>query len=224
MSEKKQDQKPQDAPAQPNEASDVEIAELKRDMRSAQVTAWLEENTQTLIAGVIAVVLALIAGGLWLEHVKSERASAATLYQQALVEKDAAKKQTLMQKVVSDFSGSTYATMAEMQLAALDDAHAEEHLQAVMHASSAMPEWVWQARLDLAELKLEAGDRAAARTLLQESVGRQYEQLRQYLLAMSSDSEAERADHLHKALDAPSLDSELKDRIESLLAAGKRAS
>lgn len=215
MTDRKQDQKPVEEQA----GSDVEIAELRRDMRSAQITDWLEKNTQSLIAGVIAVVLVLIGGGLWLEHGKSEREAAATLYQQALVEKDAAKKQTLMQKVVSDFSGSTYATMAEMQLAALDDEHAEAHLEAVIHASATMPEWVWQARLDLAELKLEAGDKAAAKAWLAEPVGKQYEQLRYYLLAMASDDEAERKAHLNKALDAPSLDSELKDKIESLLAA-----
>ncbi len=197
---------------------DAEMAELKRDMRSARLTAWLEANTQSLIAAVVALVLVLIGGALWLEHSKTQRASAATLYQQALVEKDAEKKQALMEKVVGEFSGTSYATMAEMQLAALDDEHAEQHLQAVMHAASTMPEWAWQARLDLAELKLEAGDKAAAREQLQQPVGKQYEQLRHYLMAEASDDAAARRQHLQRALDAPSMDDDLKRRIESMLA------
>ncbi len=211
MTEKNQQNQPEGAPL------DAEMAELKRDMRSAQLSEWLESNTQSLIAGVIVLVLVLIGGGLWIEHDKTQRASAATVYQQALVEKDADKKLALMQKVASDFSGSSYATMAEMQLAALDDAHAEAHLQAIINASASMQEWVWQARLDLAELKLQAADKAAARAVLEAPVGAQYEQLRQYLLAEASDDSAARQDHLQKALDAPSLDNDLKSKIESML-------
>ncbi|MDX8408312.1 MAG: tetratricopeptide repeat protein [Mariprofundaceae bacterium] len=211
MSEKNQQNQPTEAPL------DAEMAELKRDMRSAQLTAWLEANTQSLIAGVIALVIVLIGGGLWIEHSKTERASAATVYQQALGEKDADKKVALLKKVVSDFSGSSYATMAEMLMANFDDKHSEAHLQAVIHASNAMQEWVWQARLDLAELKLQAGDKAAARSVLEEQVGKQYEQLRQYLLAEASDDVAEQQMHLQKALDAPSLDNDLKSKIESML-------
>jgi len=211
MSEKNQQNQPVEAPLE------AEMAELKRDMRSAQLTAWLEANTQSVIAGVIALVLVLIGGGLWLEHSKTERASAATVYQQALGEKDAGNKVALLQKIVSDFSGSSYATMAEMQMASVDGENAEAHLQAVIHASGAMQEWVWQARLDLAELKLQVGDKAAARSVLEAQVGSQYEQLRQYLLAEASDDAAEQQTHLQKALDAPSLDNDLKSKIESML-------
>ncbi len=214
MSEKNQ---PAEAPM------DAEMAELKRDMRSAQLTAWLEANTQSLIAGVIALVIVLIGGGLWLEHSKTERASAAMVYQQALGEKETDKKLALLQKVVSDFSGSSYATMAEMLLANYDGGKAETHLQAVIHASNAMQEWIWQARLDLAELKLQTGDKAAARSVLEEQVGKQYEQLRQYLLAQASDDVSEQQIHLKKALDAPSLDNDLKSKIESRLSGSSSA-
>jgi predicted negative regulator of RcsB-dependent stress response len=194
-----------------------EMAELKRDMRSAQITAWLESNTQTLTAGVIVVILVLAGGGLWIEHNKSLRSSAATVYQQALVEQDGSKKKILMDQVVSEFGGTSYATLAEMQLARLDGEHAETHLQAVIDASASMEEWKWQARLDIAEIKLEAGDKAGARAQLEAPVGKEYEQLRQYLLAQSSDDASAAKAHLQKALDAPSLDNDLKAKIEEML-------
>jgi predicted negative regulator of RcsB-dependent stress response len=194
-----------------------EMADLKRDMRSAQITAWLESNTQTLTAGVIVLILVLAGGGLWIEHNKSLRSSAATVYQQALVEQDGSKKKILMDQVVSEFGGTSYATLAEMQLARLDGENAESHLQAVIDASASMEEWKWQARLDIAEIRLDAGDKAGARAQLEAPVGKEYEQLRQYLLAQASDDASAAKAHLQKALDAPSLDNDLKAKIEEML-------
>jgi len=200
-----------------NTPLEEEMAELKRDMRSAKITAWLESNTQTLTAGVIAFVLVLAGGALWIEHNKSLRSSAATVYQQALGEQDSAKKKTLMAQVVTEFGSTSYATLAEMQLALLDSEHAEAHLQAVIDSSASMQEWKWQARLDIAEIRIEAGDKAGARAQLDAPVGKEYEQLRHYLMALASDDAAEAQRHLQKALDAPSLDSDLKTKIESML-------
>jgi len=194
-----------------------EMAELKRDMRSAKISAWLESNTQTLTAGVIVFILVLAGGALWIEHTKSMLSSAATVYQQALVEQDASKKKILMDQVVSEFGGTSYATLAEMQLATLDAKHAESHLQAVINASASMQEWKWQARMDIAEIRLDAGDKAGARAQLEAPVGKEYEQLRQYLLAQASADASEAKVHLQKALDAPSLDNELKTKIEGML-------
>jgi len=206
-----------------NQPLEAEMVELKRDMRSAQMTAWIESNTQSIIAGVIALVLVLIGGGLWLEHNKAQRSSAATVYQQALQEKDQAKKITLLENVTREFSGTSYATLSEMELAAVDQENAEVHLMAIINGSASMQEWVWQAHLDLAELKLAANDKAAARAHLDVAVGEQYEQLRQYLLAEASDDVAEKQMHLQKALDAPSLDNDLKSRIEGMLSGSSSA-
>jgi len=195
------------------------IEELKRDMRSAQMLAWMEQNRKLLTGVTIAVVVGLIAGGLWLERVKSRRATAASLYQSAIVSQDPTAQKTLLQNVVSDFSGTSYAALAEMQLARVDSEHAESHLQAIIGSSAAMDAWKWQARMDLAELYLEKNEAAKAAAVLNDPVGEAYEQLRQFLLAQSSTDAATRKEHLNKALAAQSYDEELKQKIERMLAA-----
>jgi len=201
-----------------NEPSQGDMDELKRDMRSAQLTHWAQTNQKQIIVAIIVFVGVLMAGGLWQEHNRSQHAAAATLYQQALNEKDASKKITLMQSVSEKFKGGSYHVLAQMQLAKLDKAHAEAHLKAVIENAKSMREWGWQARLDLAAIKLEAGDKAAASALLKKVVGAQYQQLRHYLMAMAASDAAEKQQHLQKALDAISHDNALKSRIESLLA------
>jgi len=195
------------------------IEELKRDMRSAQMLAWMEKNRKLLTGVTIAVVAGLIVGGLWLERVKSRSATAAALYQSAIVSQDLTTQKTLLQNVVSDYSGTSYAVLADMQLARVDTANAESHLQAIIGSPAATDAWKWQARLDLAELYLEKRESAKASAVLNEPVGAAYEQLRQYLLAQSSTDEATRKEHLNKALAAQSYDADLKQKIERMLAA-----
>jgi len=200
-----------------NAPSQGEMDELKRDMRSAQWTHWAQANQKYMIAAVIALIVILIAGGFWKEQIKSQHSAAATLYQQAMNEQNASKQLSLMQSVVTKFSSSSYSALAQMQLAHLDKAHVEAHLQALMAHPEAMREWVWQARLDMAALKLEQGDKAAAKALLEKTVGAQYQQLRHYLMAMAASDAAEKEKHLQKALDAVSNDNALKSRIETLM-------
>ncbi|HXH72325.1 MAG TPA: tetratricopeptide repeat protein, partial [Mariprofundaceae bacterium] len=145
-------------------------------------------------------------------------ASAASMYESAVLEQDKSKQQTLLSDVARDYRGTSYAAMAQMLLARLDTANAEKHLQAIITSSKAMDAWKWQARLDLAELYLENKDAAKAAAVLADPVGPAYEQLRQYLLAKSSSDAAARKDHLQKALDAQSYDADLKQKIERMLA------
>jgi predicted negative regulator of RcsB-dependent stress response len=196
----------------------AEMDELKREMRSAKWAAWVQNNKQSLLAAVAVLVLVLLFSGLWIENDRSHRASAAILYQQALSEQDVATKQTLLENIRNDFSDSSYGALALMQLARVDFDNAEAYLKALINHREAMEEWVWQARLDLAELKIEQGETQAARKHLEESVGKQYEQLRHYLMAGTSTDAAEKEEHLRKALEAPSLDNDLKRKIESQLA------
>jgi len=200
-----------------NAPSQGEMDELKRNMRSAQWTHWAQTYQNQIIAAVVALVMILIAGGMWQEHIKSQHGAAATLYQQAVNEQNTVKKQSLMQSVVTQFGSSVYSALAQMQLTHLDQAHAEAHLQALIAHPEAMKEWVWQARLDIAAMKIEQGDKAAARTLVDKTVGVQYEQLRYYLMAMAASDTAEKEKYLQKALDAISLDDALKNRIETLM-------
>lgn len=195
----------------------AEMDELKRDMRSAQLMNWVETNRTMLTAVAVIIVVGLIAGGLWLDHVKTERASAASMYQSAIAERDKPKQLTLLKGVVKEYSGTTYAVLAEMQLARLDDEHAVAHLQAIIGDSRAMDAWKWQARLDLAEVYLEKGDAAKANSVLGDKVGPAYEQLRQYLLARASSDASARKAHLEQALAAQSYDADLKRKIERML-------
>jgi len=199
-------------------AFEAEMDGLKREMRSARWMAWVESNQKSFMAVVAALLLVLLATGLWIESDKSQRASAATLYQQALAAADVSVKQTLMVNVTKDYASSSYAALALTQLAGIDVANREAHLKALIAHSAAMQEWVWQAKLDLAELKLEQGDKAAAMQELQTQFGKQYQQLRHYLMAQASDDAVEAQKHLQQALDAEAVDSLLKQKIESLLA------
>jgi len=200
-----------------NAPSQGEMDELKRDMRSAQWAHWAQANQKNIIAALIAVVVILIAGGMWQEHNKSQHSAAATLYQQAMNEQDASSKLSLMQSVITQFGSSSYSALAQMQLAHLDHPNAEAHLQALIAHPEAMKEWVWQARLDLAALKIEQGDKAAANAVLEKTVGDQYQQLRYYLMAMATADAAAKEKYLQKALDAISQDDALKNRIETLM-------
>lgn len=194
---------------------DSDIEELKREMRSAQWTNWVEANQKLLMGAAGALVVVLLAAGFWIEQDRAHSATAATVYQQAVSEADASKKQLLLQNVSRDFSSSSYGALALMQLAGVDSANAEVHLHALIAHAKAMPEWVWQARIDLAEMKIAAGDKAAALALLDQKVGNQYQQVRYYLLAQIATDETQKQEYLQKALDAASVDAELKEKIES---------
>ncbi|MFQ5581294.1 MAG: tetratricopeptide repeat protein [Mariprofundaceae bacterium] len=215
-SEKSNNKQPQEEPQEGLLAAEFE--ELKRDMRSAQIIAWVQENQQQLIAAAVVLVMLLFAGGFWLEHERSQRTSAATLYHQAMSTTDETDKKSLMETVVRDYTNSAYGALALMHLARIDSAQAEGHLQALINHPKAMPEWVWQSRLDLAEIYLAHGDAQAVRSVLQEPVGETYEQLRHYLLALNTADAGEKAGHLQMALDATSHDEDLKQKIETMLA------
>ncbi len=199
-------------------AFEAEMEGLKREMRSAKWVEWVENNTKTLMIAAGALIAVLVASGLWIENDKVQRSTAATLYQEALVAADKTQKTALMESVIKNFGSGSYAALALMQLANLDAANREAHLMALIAHPASMDEWVWEARLDLAALKIEQGDKAAAMLQLGSPFGAQYQQLRHYLMAQATDGEAEKKQHLQQALDAPSVDNNLKQKIESLLA------
>ena len=198
-------------------AATMDMEELKRDMRNAQLADWLKQNSSALVVGVVVLVLIIAGTAVWIEKSRSTRIAAATMYYQSLaVVKDSDKKQ-LLDALVARHFGTAYTPMAEMQLAHLDPAHAAEHLQAVIDNPKSMPEWVWQARLDLARILIGQGKQAEAAPLLQHSVGPAYAQLQQYLLAKVSSDAAEKISHLKQAQAAKSFDQSLARRIDSEL-------
>lgn len=195
----------------------AEIEELKRDMRSAQIIDWVQKNQQQLIAGAIAVLLILAGISLWKERAESQKESAATLYHQALATTGADKKRAMLELVVKDYGDTGYGSLAHLYLAKLSD-NPVEHLQALLHGAATTQEIAWQARLDLAEWYLDSGNSAEAAKQLSEPVGKQYEQLRHYLLAEATSDVAEKKKQLQMSLDAENNDRDLKSRVEAMLA------
>jgi len=211
---------------QPNpvEVSHEDMDELKRDMRSAHLTAWAQENQQKIIAAIIALLLVIVGSSLWKEHIATQRASAATLYHQALNTTDSNTRRSMLETVVKDYSGTAYGGMAQLLLAKVDREHADQHLVALLSNSAPDKEMDWQAQLDLARTYLRKGDKAKAREILAKSVGKDYEQLRHYLMADASESDADRVAHLEQALNSVSHDAELKKHIEKRLSVLKASS
>lgn len=194
----------------------AEMEELKRDMRSAQIVDWLQKNQQQLIAAAVVVVLILAGGTLWLERNKSQKDSAATLYHQALSTSDIEQKKAMLELVINDFGDTGYGSLAHLYMAKLSG-QPEAHLNALIHGAASTPELAWQARLDLAELQLAEGKVDEVNVLLAEAVGKQYEQLRHYLLAEASTAIADKQKHLRMSLDSDSNDLFLKERVERML-------
>jgi len=201
----------------PVDVSHEEVEGLKRDMQTARLLAWVQENQRALAIAAVAVLIIIIGAGLWRERISSQHEAAAVLYHQALATSAQDKKVNLLNTVVRDYNSTAYAVLARMLLARADRAHATAHLQALLERHDLTPEIAAQSRLDLAELKLEQGDKPAVRTLLSESAGTHYEQLRLYLLARAADSDSSKRDYLQKALAAVSHDETLKKDIERRL-------
>jgi len=207
-------------PVTPEKESDsafaAEMDELKRDMRSAQIVDWAQNNQQLLIAVTVAILLLLAGGSLWLEHSKSQKDSAATLYHQALSTADGEQKKVMLEMVIRDYGDTGYGALAHLYMAKLSD-QPEAHLNALIHGAASTPELAWQARLDLAEWYLGHDKVDAAQKLLVDPVGKQYEQVRHYLLAEASAEKGEKRKHLQMSLDSISNDALLKARVESML-------
>ncbi|MDQ6958364.1 MAG: tetratricopeptide repeat protein [Mariprofundaceae bacterium] len=202
----------------PSAVSQEEMNGLKRDMRSAHLAAWVQGNQQKIIAAIVALLLVIVGASLWRQHITTQRVSAATLYHQALNSSDAEAKRALLEKVVKDYASTAYGGMAQLLLAKVDQEHADQHLEALLSSSAVDQGMRWQAQLDLARVWLHKGDKAQARKILGKSVGKDYEQLRHYLMAEASGKDADRIAHLEQALNSISHDTELKKHIEKRLA------
>jgi len=219
MNDRVKDKTSEKVTVMPEEKSPMqeEMDELKREMRSAKWFEWAQAHQKHLIGAVAVLVIGLAGSGLWIERDRAQAESAATLYQQAINETNIIKKQVLLDSISSQFSSTSYAALAMMQLARVDQANAAAHLKNLIANSHAMEEWIWQARLDLAEINIINGDKVAAQALLEKIVGKQYQQLRYYLLATLSNDAAEKTSYLKKALNAESHDELLKQKITTLL-------
>jgi len=114
--------------------------------------------------------------------------------------------------------------MGQLLLARVDAKHADQYLAAVLSSSTVNQEMRWQAQLDLADVWLRKGDKAKANEVLAKSVGKDYEQLRHYLMAEASASDTEKVSRLEQALNSVSHDAVLKKAIKKQLAELKLSS
>jgi len=211
---------------QPNpvEVSHGDMDELKRDMRSAHLAAWARRNQQKMIAAVAVLLLVIVGVSLWKEHTVTQRASAATLYYQALNVENTDARSALLTKVIKDYDNTAYAGLAQIMLAKVDRTHEVQHLTALLAHGAPDREMGWQARLDLAQAYLRKGDKVKARGVLAKPVGGNYEQMRHYLMAEAAENNADRASYLEQALSAVSHDAVLRQRIKKRLAELKASS
>ncbi len=193
---------------------DEEMAELKKDMKSAKLADWLQSHQQMLMVGVVLLLIAMFAGGLWSEQQKTKKAAAAMMYYQGISVQDKEKQKVLLEKVKRDYADTAYATLARMRLASFVDT--EKNLREIMADKTLNPELRWQAGLDLAEYLIQHDKKDAAKLVLKKHVGREYEQLRYALLASLSEGEAKKS-ALQKSLDAPSHDDVLKSQVTAEL-------
>jgi len=196
----------------------TDFVELKRDMQSAKVIAWLQYNQQQLIAAGIVVVLALVGYALWQEQQQSQKESAALMYIQASNTANDDERFALLDSVIKSYPDSGYAILAYLQKSAAQDVETRKAaLQALMNHKGA-PEFVWQAKLDLAELYFTEGDITKAKALLESRLGKHYEQARFAMLANMTTDMNEKIEWIQKALAAESHDHDLQARLEAELA------
>ena len=108
--------------------------------------------------------------------------------------------------------------MAKLQKAkGIDSAAKEISLEALANGHGA-PELVWQARLDLAELYVQDGKINEAKVVLEERLGKHYEQARFALLARITEDKDEKMSWIQKSLDSETHDNDLVAELEAELA------
>ncbi len=196
----------------------TDFVELKRDMQSAKLIAWLQYNQQQLIAGVIVLVLALVGNGLWQEQKRSQKEAAALMYIKAMNINDEAEQTAMFDSVIKEYPDSGYAILAQFKKSSNASIEVRKAALLSLMDSKSAPEFVWQARLELAGLYAEEGDVEKAKELAQENVGKHYEQARYALLAKLATDTSEKETLIQKALDAESHDNDLKAALEAELA------
>ena len=200
------------------EVTTEEVQELERDMRSAKITAWIEDNQRALIYAAAGVLILIFGGVMWQEQQQSHRVAAASFYHQALDTADPGQKRALFYQVVQDFHGTSYAPFSLLQLSAIEPDMADKHLETLLDHPMLTPELMYQGSIDLAEIYIRKGEKDKARALVEKDMGEDYEQLRRYLLAQLAENDAEKANQYRMALDAESHDENLKATIQRLLA------
>lgn len=139
-----------------------------------KLKAWWKNYGNSVIFGIALGAAVLVGFRYWTQHTEEQRHAAATLYEQMLQSLNARKPDAaikLGESIMHDYASTPYAGMAGLLLARLDfeagdAARAKERLQWVLkNADDAAVQHA--ARLRLARIHLDSGDRQAAAQLLE---------------------------------------------------------
>jgi len=201
----------------------TDFVELKRDMQSAKVIAWLQYNQQQLIAGAVVLVLLLVGASFWKERELAQKEAAALMYIQAVNNPNKEEQAALFEGVIKTYPESGYAELAALQQSSAADVDKRKEALKMLLEGHGAPELSWQARLDLAEVYLASGETDKANELLKSRVGKHFEQARYALLAKAASNSDEKIAFLQKAVVAESHDKDLKANLEAQLALLKEA-
>ncbi|MDQ7003541.1 MAG: tetratricopeptide repeat protein [Ghiorsea sp.] len=196
----------------------TDFVELKRDMQSAKVIAWLQYNQQQLIAGAVVLVLGLVGSSLWQAQQASQKEAAALLYIQATNTSNMEEKAALFDNVIATYPDSGYAILARLKKSTQSGVDEQKSALKSLIGGQGAPEFAWQARLDLAEIFISEHRHEKAKEILLSRMGSEYEQARFALLAQATVDTDEKMTLIQKALDAASHDEDLNAALKAELA------
>jgi predicted negative regulator of RcsB-dependent stress response len=139
-----------------------------------KLKAWWKNYGNSAIIGVLLGIVLLVGFRYWTQHTEQRLQAASGLYDQMLQDFRTSKASVARQSgesLLNDYTSTPYAGLAGLILARMDFeendmASARKHLQWVVdHAK--YPATVHAARLRLARLVLDSGDKPAAMVLLE---------------------------------------------------------
>lgn len=92
------------------------------DEQAEAIKKWLRENGSALLTGIMLGLAALFGGKAWLQYQEQQSMAASNLYAQlsnAVSQDEAAPATSVHETLLNEYSGSSYAVLAAMQIARL---------------------------------------------------------------------------------------------------------
>jgi predicted negative regulator of RcsB-dependent stress response len=151
-------------------------AHLTDDEKLAEVKKWWGENGGSIITGVVLGLAVLFGTKAWFAYQQRNAETASTIYTSLMSALESGNNQVVTERaamLISDYTGTPYATLAALALAktsieAGELAAARSHLQWVLDNSDSGIKRD-TARLRMARVMLAMGDLDAARALLDQA-------------------------------------------------------
>lgn len=162
---------------------------------------WWNENGKSIIGGIAIGLIAIFGWRGWQDHLVTQGKEASDLYEHIIIDVSKDKEKhagEIAQQLNDDYKSTPYSTFSSLLLAREavennDIAAAKTHLQWVLDNTDS-DEFKHLARLRLARLLLEEGDKDAALSLIEKiDTGKfapNYHELRGDILLQQGDSKA----------------------------------